>query len=75
MVIILGLLILCVIANNEVKVSFNEIESPVSNVYWCGSSVVFTKDDETVEQTHSETRKVLFILTDKGKVWRSADYG
>ncbi|CAD8167582.1 unnamed protein product [Paramecium pentaurelia] len=75
MIIILGLLILFVQGQNEVKVSFNELESPVSNIYWCGSSVVFTKDDETIEQTHQESRKVLFILTDKGRIWRSADYG
>lgn len=49
MIIILGLLILCVSGGGEVKVSSNEVESPVSNIYWCGSSIVFTKDDETIE--------------------------
>lgn len=47
---LLALLLLFVVrSENEVKVKFTEIESPVSTVVWCGASVVFTKDDETVE--------------------------
>lgn len=68
------LLVLCPYAN-EVKVTVTELESPVSSLHWCGASVVFTKDDETIEQTHNEARKVVFVLTDKGRIWRSSDYG
>ena len=61
--------------SGEVKLSVQETESPVSSLVWCGASVVFTKDDEAVEQEHKETRKVLFTLTDRGHVWKSIDYG
>lgn len=33
----------------DVTVSVTETESPVSSIQWCGASIVFTKDDETIE--------------------------
>jgi len=50
---------------------FKELDSPVNSITWCGASVVFTKDDEAIEQTHENSKKIVFLLTDNGKVWKS----
>lgn len=55
--------------------SYQQVDSEVESTVWCGAAVVMTKDDEVVEQTHDETRRVLFVLTDSGKVWKSNNYG
>lgn len=47
--LILVLLSLTFTLGDELKVNLTELESPVSSVHWCGASVVFTKDDETIE--------------------------
>lgn len=52
------------------------MDSPVTTLLWCGSSVVYTRDDETVQQKeNANNRKLLFALTDQGTVYRSSDYG
>jgi len=47
--LILIIFSLTLILGDELKVNLTELESPVSSVHWCGASVVFTKDDETIE--------------------------
>ena len=45
---------------------------------WCGGSVVVTVDDDTVLQEEHENeqhRKVVFVLSNRGLLYRSIDYG
>ncbi|KAM3138353.1 hypothetical protein pb186bvf_009629 [Paramecium bursaria] len=53
------------------------IDSPVDNVYWCGGSIVVTPDDDIVNQENEENlhRKVIYVQSNKGIIYRSADYG
>lgn len=60
----------------KVQVDLQLLDSPVHDMAWCGTKVVFTRDDETVEQEHTDGHtKALFVLTDDGVIWRSDNYG
>jgi hypothetical protein len=37
------------IATEEIGINFRTIDSPISEVLWCGTGIVYTRDDETVE--------------------------
>ena len=60
------------------SVSYTEklLDSPVNNIVWCGSSRVVNEDDEIIEMEISSTyKKKMFLLTEKGMVYRTPDNG
>lgn len=63
-------------ASSTVNYKLEHLDSPIATLLWCGSSVVYTRDDETVELTENQsTRMILFSLSDHGTVYKSSDYG
>lgn len=72
------LLVILSLASAQLRHNVTELDSPVEQLVWCGASVVVTNDDETIYQDDNESathRKVVFVLTKNGMLYRSTDYG
>jgi hypothetical protein len=53
----------------------SKFESTIVNILWCGSKHVITEDDETIKMENANSKRVLFIITEKGHAYRSLDHG
>ena len=52
------------------------LDSPVDEIVWCGSQIVINEDDEIVKsEIDSSYKKKMFLITDKGVVYRTANNG
>jgi hypothetical protein len=62
-------------ADAQVRVQLTKFDSPIVSVLWCGSSTVITDDFSKIEMDSEESKKVVFLLTDAGYVYKSIDEG
>ncbi|KAL4463962.1 hypothetical protein ABPG74_005899 [Tetrahymena malaccensis] len=59
----------------DVKYRITELDSPIQEILWCGTSQATSEDGDII--TYDQTAKIrkLYVLTDKGNLYYSEDYG
>ncbi len=62
-------------STSDLKFKMSKFDSGIANVLWCGARHVITDDDETIKMENFNAKRVLFLLTENGLVYRSLDHG
>ena len=44
----------------------SELDSPVQEILWCGTSMVKSEDDELIKYSEERKQRRLYVLTEKG---------
>lgn len=53
----------------------SELDSPVQEILWCGTSMVKSEDDELIKYSEERKQRRLYVLTEKGNLYYSSDFG
>ena len=61
--------------DGSVQWNLNIFDSPIVNVLWCGSKFILTDDNDKIETDDDSNILHLFIITDRGLVYKSRDNG